>query len=473
SNIVSLVSSGALSPANSGGATALSRANGGVAGSGFNGGADNAYAFATANPSASFVSSELSTHSNVNAALGGAAATVFGAGTQGAFYSSTATGAQTYQSSIDWTLNATSISGHLIVGLLDNQTLGTGFTSLNFTVVEGGSTLVNVAFTTLATAQAFFTNDALDLGTFASTSNLSLAINFDLTTSATGSGFGENFLLGATMSPPPTQPVITAPSSATIGVGQPGPIAGVSIAESPTTSSETFTAVLADNSGVLAANIGVPGGGGTITSSNGGKTLTIVGILVEVNADLTTLTDTDASTAADTITISASGSNSGTATPASIAVTVNGAPVVSAPGAATVQQNIATPIAGVSVSETGNTTTSGETFAAVLADNSGVLAANTGAPGGGGTITPSNGGRTLTIDGTLIEVNADLTTLTDNDPTTGSDTITVNAGDSFGNVASPKSIAVTVLGTGTIYSGTYLNGIVLSKPTTQNPATVA
>ena len=49
------------------------------------------------------------------------------------------------------------------------------------------------------------------------------------------------------------------------------------------------------------------------------------------------------------------------------AITVNGLPAITAPAAATVAQNLATAISGVSVSETGNTTTSGETFTAVLA----------------------------------------------------------------------------------------------------------
>ena len=56
----------------------------------------------------------------------------------------------------------------------------------------------------------------------------------------------------------------------------------------------------------------------------------------------------------------------------------------------------------------------------------------------------SNGGKTLTIAGTLAQVNADLSTLTDDDASTASDTIAVNASDSFGNSAGQKSIAVTV-----------------------------
>ena len=156
----------------------------------------------------------------------------------------------------------------------------------------------------------------------------------------------------------------------------------------PTTAGETSQVTLSDNAGVLSANTGATGGGGTITPSNGGKTLTIAGRLCQVNADLTTLADTDATTASDVISVSASDSNGGSAGPASIAVTVNGAPSISAPASATVAQNVATAISGVSVSETGNTTTSGETFTVVVSDGSGVLSANTGARAAAGRSRP-------------------------------------------------------------------------------------
>ena len=355
-------------------------------------------------------------------------------------------------------------------------------------------------------------------------------------------------------------PTITAPASATVGIGQSGAIGGVSIAETPTASGETFTAALADTNGVLAANTGAAGGGGTITPSNGGTSLTITGTLAQVNADLTTLTDNDPTAGSDQITVNASDSNGGKATPAAIAVTVNGLPVTTTPTSATVTQNQASPISGVSLSESGNTagesftvtladtdgklsatgsgvsgsgttslsitgslgqvnsdlatltdtdaataadtitlnasdsfgnkaapqpiavsvstqsgtpaitapasatvgvvqpgaiggvsiaetpTTSGESFTTVLADTNGVPSANTGAAGGGGTITPSNGGATLTIAGTLAQVNADLTSLTDNDPTAGADQITINVSDSNGGKATAATIAVTVNG---------------------------
>ena len=214
------------------------------------------------------------------------------------------------------------------------------------------------------------------------------------------------------------QLAVGAPATTTIGVGNAAVIAGVSIAESPTTAGESFTVTLSDNAGVLSANTGAAGGGGTITPPNGGKTLTIAGSLSQVNADLTTLADTDGTTGSDVISVSASDSNGGSAGPASIAVTVNGAPSIGAPANATVAQNVATRISGVSVSETGNTTTSGETFTVVVSDGSGLLTAITAVSGGGGTITSSNSNKTLTIVGTLSQVDADLTTLTDDESST-------------------------------------------------------
>src|SRR5207302_5049853 len=56
-------------------------------------------------------------------------------------------------------------------------------------------------------AAKFFTDNILDLGTFARESNFDLAFNFDLTASSLGSGFGEDFIFGAgsgvVIEPPP------------------------------------------------------------------------------------------------------------------------------------------------------------------------------------------------------------------------------------------------------------------------------
>jgi hypothetical protein len=75
---------------------------------------------------------------------------------------------------------------------------------------------------------------------------------------------------------------------------------------------------------------------------------------------------------------------------------------------------------------------------------------------------------TLRISGvSLATLNSDLATLTDTDPTTGSDTITVNVNDSFGNRAAAKTIAVTAVNGGSKVSGANVattRTVVLSQP---------
>ena len=117
-------------------------------------------------------------------------------------------------------------------------------------------------------------------------------------------------------------------------------------------------------------------------------------------------------------------------------------PLISAPAAATITQGRATVISGVSLSENG--AGAGETFTVTLADISGALLATAT---GGGDVVSGNGSTSLTIAGSLAEVNSDLATVTDTDGTTASDTITLNATDSLGNTAGPGTIAVAVAST--------------------------
>ena len=97
----------------------------------------------------------------------------------------------------------------------------------------------------------------------------------------------------------------------------------------------------------------------------------------------------------------------------------------------------------MSLAESGST--SDETFTVTLSDGQGKLSATTSAEGGGGSISGS-GTTSLTITGTLSQVNADLATLSDTDPSSGSDTITLTAKDSFNNSAQQQTIAVTASG---------------------------
>jgi hypothetical protein len=177
--------------------TALSEANS-ASPLGFDTGGHNSYAFGTLAPGGSVVTSDLASHPNVAAALGGAGADVFAAGTLG---DTGAAAGVTYNSSITYTLNTT---GDLVLGLLDQQTLGSGFSSLALSVQVGGTTVVSQSFSSLAAAQGFFHNDALDLGAVASSTDLQVTVDLQLVASAAGSGFAGDFLLGTSgTSPPP------------------------------------------------------------------------------------------------------------------------------------------------------------------------------------------------------------------------------------------------------------------------------
>ena len=161
-------------------------------------------------------------------------------------------------------------------------------------------------------------------------------------------------------------PVIAVPGAQTVSVGTATAIAGVSLAESGTTGSETFTVTLKDSNGLLSAS--------GATSGNNSTDLVISGTLSQVNADLGTLKDTDNSAGPDTITLTASDSFGNAATPATVAVTASVTPVITVPGAQTLGINQLTAITGVSLAESG--ATGSETFTVTLVDSNGQLSAN-------------------------------------------------------------------------------------------------
>jgi hypothetical protein len=170
-------------------------------------------------------------------------------------------------------------------------------------------------------------------------------------------------------------------------------------------------------------------------SGSGTTSLTIAGSLSQVNSDLATLQDTNDTAGSDAITLNATDSFGNSASQQTIAVTVNGLPVITPAAAQTIGVGQAAAIAGVSLSESGDTT--GETFTVTLTDAHGLLSAS-------GTGVSGSGSNDLTIAGSLGQVNTNLTTLQDTDGTARSDPITLNATDSFGNAANQETIAVTV-----------------------------
>ena len=226
-------------------------------------------------------------------------------------------------------------------------------------------------------------------------------------------------------------PVLTAPPSETLGLGQTLSISGTSLAETGAAASEIFTITLTDTNGLLSAT-------GSGVSGSGSKALTIAGTLAQVNADLATLKDADGVAGADKISLAVTDGygNTGSSSISVTAVTLASPPVLTAPASLVIGAGETASVSGITLAQTG--AIAGETFTVTLSDGIGLLSAT------GAGITGS-GSKALTISGTLAQVNADLATLKDADTTPGSDTINLGVSDSLGSHTS-GSIAVTVNG---------------------------
>ena len=307
--------------------------------------------------------------------------------------------------------------------------------TFSITTKVGGTTIAagTMTFATLAAANTFFTNDAINLGSFSQTNGLTVQVTETMVTSTPGAGFADELVLGATGGNGP--PVFAGSTSKIIGVSQATRISGVSLSESGSQRGVTYTVTVSDTNGLLSLT---PEGGDTVTHS-GSNNVTITGSLSAIQSTLTTLTDTDATAGSDTIHLTATSSSGGTATPFDIAVTVNGPPVVTAPSSASTAAGKATAISGISISETGNL--AGEMFTVTLKDTNGLL--TVGNPLSA-SITGS-GTKNLTISGSEVAVNAALATLSDTDSVTPSDVISISAVDSLNNTGT-GSVAVNVGG---------------------------
>ena len=97
-------------------------------------------------------------------------------------------GSFAYHTSVNLTLNA--IGGPLLVDLLGNTSLGTGFDNATFQIKSNGSILDNEFFTDLASAQSFFSNNLLLLPILAGLNDIQMT--FDAMMSG-GQGFGFNY----------------------------------------------------------------------------------------------------------------------------------------------------------------------------------------------------------------------------------------------------------------------------------------
>ena len=218
-------------------------------------------------------------------------------------------------------------------------------------------------------------------------------------------------------------PILTATTPVHGEAGIAAALTGVSLSESGNTTGETFTVSVTDAGGALNA---------TGAAGNGTHGLTISGTLAQVNAALATLSDVGANAGADTVGLAVTDSLGGSGS-ASVTLNLNGAPTltgVPASAPAVVGKPVA--LGGVQVSESGSTV--GETFTVTVTDAGGVLK-DTGAAN---TISGS-GTASVTISGTLAQVNGDLANLTDTPAAGGTDTVSFAVSDSFGGTGSAST----------------------------------
>ncbi len=195
----------------------------GPAALGFN---TTAQALATQNaaPDAATTAPVLAANANIAAAFG-ASPSFFAIDELGGSYAkSGGTTSETTTDTINLTVDLTKLASRqdLVAGFYGATGLGTGFSSLTFTVTADGiaTPLVTRTFTTLLSAETFFTDKAKDLGSLAtgalSGNTLTLQATFTLTTTTPGQGFFAQMIIG---DPPSTAPPVSRFAQAIAGLG--------------------------------------------------------------------------------------------------------------------------------------------------------------------------------------------------------------------------------------------------------------
>ncbi len=164
----------------------------------------SAVAFESASPDGSSSAAVLNANPDIAAAFGASpdffAIDEFG----GSYDKSGGTAPQTITDTINLRVDLAQLASpqDLVAGFFNATALGSGFTGLTFTLTAGGiaTPLVSETFTSVTQAEAFFNDNALDLGSLAtgplSGSALTLQATFTLTTTNPGDGFYARMIIG-------------------------------------------------------------------------------------------------------------------------------------------------------------------------------------------------------------------------------------------------------------------------------------
>ena len=162
---------------------------------------DQGVAVITGAPTAANVATILAANSTIASAFA-VTPSYFGIAEVGGAYTTAGITAETTTSTVSESvdLGQLALRQDLLVGLYGGTLVGTGVTGVTLTIIANGSTVLNQSFTSGAAAKAYFTNNAVDLGSLAGTlyagNVANISVSLSVTTSGAGSGFYGNLLIG-------------------------------------------------------------------------------------------------------------------------------------------------------------------------------------------------------------------------------------------------------------------------------------
>jgi hypothetical protein len=149
-------------------------------------------------PAAASTTAILNANAKIKSAFG-ASPVFFATGELGGGFANGGGGSQTTTSEIDMTVDLSKVSTakHLIIGLYDGATTGTGVTSVTLDIFAGGS-VDHLALGGGAAAKGAFTDKAIDLGAISALGSSFLSLRFVLTvvSDSASSGFYGGIIVG-------------------------------------------------------------------------------------------------------------------------------------------------------------------------------------------------------------------------------------------------------------------------------------
>jgi len=258
------------------------------------------------------------------------------------------------------------------------------------------------------------------------------------TTSGGGSGGGTTTSGGSGTSTTPTGPTIVLPAGEAATAGNTIAITGASVTDAFAASNPgSLVLNLSDTSGLLGITVN-----GTKLAGSGTHAMSVTGTFAQINADLTALTYTAGSNAGGDSIIVDVWDQAGLEATKTLEVTVSAptstGPVIAAPAAESVTTGSVTKVAGVSVTDAYAASHSG-TVVLDISATSGLVAMTSGGAQLAGSVTHS-----MSVTGTLAQINADLATLSYTAGTgAGTDAINVEVWDQAG-IEGTKSIGVKI-----------------------------